>query len=159
MIKLGVGGRVKIDKLKCEDHHLKTIDKDRIEQLKASLLKYGNISPITITPSFWLLDGFARVLIFKDLGINEINTNIVRLNIEDAKKFKLTQSLITTASFDIKTFFDFVTKEKLPKSELEKLGFFVPKENELTDFVHPDQLSIFNLKPTPKVKEIDYSIL
>lgn len=160
-IKLGGGRLLKIDKLKC-DCNFRNRDKETYEKLMLSLIKYGNLTPVTITPSFLLLDGYARIAVFKELGVNEINTNTVRLTSEEAKKFILTQAQITSgANFDFKTFSQHILKQKISSKDLERLGFFVPNDDDYVLQEDPNQLSIYDLKPIsyPKVKEIDYSLL
>lgn len=70
--------RISIDKIKPYENNAKLHPPEQIEQIKKSILEFGNNDPIAVDENNVIIEGHGRYLALKDLGIEE--AEVIRLN-------------------------------------------------------------------------------
>lgn len=118
---------VGIDKIKPYEYNAKEHPKEQIEQIKKSILDYGNNDPIAVDENNVIIEGHGRYIAMCDLGYDEVE--IIRLEHmteEQKKAYRLVHNKLTMNSD-----FDFEMLEKelalLQNQDMQEFGFdFIP---------------------------------
>lgn len=118
---------VRIDEIKPYENNAKEHPKEQIEQIKKSILDYGNNDPIAVDENNVIIEGHGRYIAMCDLGFDEVE--IIRLEHmteEQKKAYRLVHNKLTMNSdFD----FDMLEKELalLQNQDMQEFGFdFIP---------------------------------
>ena len=92
-----------IDKIKKYENNAKLHPREQIEQIKKSILEFGNNDPIAIDENNVIIEGHGRLIALKELGYDEVE--IIRLSHmtdEQKKAYILAHNKLTMNSgFDI----------------------------------------------------------
>lgn len=166
-MELGTGRRVKIAKLKGGLNY-KFRSQETYLKLKESIKFFGNITPILIDQNNRIIDGYARVKIFRELNIDYINCSLVKFNKLTSQVFALNQAQISSsAKYDVKAVNDYFLTTDIPQQTFDLVGFrheiitqMTNEDNTELIIDNPNQLTIDDIKPVKyrPVKEKDYSI-
>lgn len=73
--------KIKIKDIKRGKGH-KSLTQQKFSNLRASIAAHGIINPITVDKDMNLVDGFARVCVAKDLGIKEIEVEVLNISLD-----------------------------------------------------------------------------
>lgn len=133
---------VSIDTIKPYEKNAKEHPKEQIEQIKKSILDYGNNDPIAVDENNVIIEGHGRYIAMCELGYNEVE--IIRLEHmteEQKKAYRLIHNKLTMNSdFD----FDILEKELAELDafdvDMSLFGFdeSVFEDGFSTDFELPD---------------------
>ena len=104
--------KVKIEDIKAYENNAKLHPAEQIEQIKKSILEFGNNDPIAIDEKNMIIEGHGRFLALKELGYKEVEViKLLHLTEEQKKAYilvhnKLPTSLQKSKSFNI--FFEII---------------------------------------------------
>lgn len=95
--------KIKIDDIKPYVNNAKLHPAEQIEQIKKSILEFGNNDPIAVDKDNTIIEGHGRYLALKELGYNEVECiRLEHLNEEQKKAYILVHNKLTmNTGFDI----------------------------------------------------------
>lgn len=101
--------KISIDKIKPYENNSKLHPPDQIEQIKKSIMEFGNNDPIAIDENGVIIEGHGRFEALKQLGFNEVEViKLTHLNEQQKKTYILAHNKLTmNTGFD----FDVLTLE------------------------------------------------
>lgn len=95
--------KISIEEIKPYENNAKLHPPEQIEQIKKSMLKFGNNDPIAIDENNVIIEGHGRYQALKELGFKEIEIiRLTHLNKEQKKAYILAHNKLT-----MNTGFDF----------------------------------------------------
>ena len=128
-----------IDKIKKYENNAKLHPREQIEQIKKSILEFGNNDPIAVDENNVIIEGHGRFLALKELGYDEVE--IIRLSHmteEQKKAYILAHNKLTMNSgFDVDILK--IELDDIVDIDMTDFGFEIPREmdfdtNGNTDF-------------------------
>lgn len=136
---------VSIDTIKEYSLNAKEHPQEQIEQIKKSILDFGNNDPIVIDENDEIIEGHGRYIALKELGFDEVEViRLVHLTEEQKKAYRLIHNKLTMNSD-----FDFELLEK----ELQELTAF---DVDMSEFGFDESL-FEELEPTKTYKNEELS--
>lgn len=101
--------QVSIDSIKPYENNAKEHPKEQIEQIKKSILDYGNNDPIAVDENNVIIEGHGRYIAMQELGFDTVEIiRLEHLSEEQKKAYRLIHNKLTMNSdFD----FDLLEKE------------------------------------------------
>lgn len=133
---------VDIDSLKPYENNAKEHPKEQIEQIKKSILDYGNNDPIAVDENNIIIEGHGRYIALQELGYKTVDIiRLEHLTEEQKKSYRLVHNKLTMNSdFD----FEMLEKELAELTafdvDMSLFGFdeSIFDEEFTTDFELPD---------------------
>lgn len=90
---------IDIDKLIPYENNVKLHPKEQIEQIKNSIVEFGNNDPIAIDEDYVVIEGHGRLMALKELGYKEVECIILEGLTEDQKNaYRLVHNKLTMNS-------------------------------------------------------------
>lgn len=119
--------KVHIDKIRVYGNNAKEHPREQIEQIKKSIVDYGNNDPIAVDENNIIIEGHGRYVALQELGFKEIEIiQLKHLTEEQKNAYRLVHNKLTMNSdFDI----DKLQSElaKLQNQDMQEFGFdFLP---------------------------------
>ena len=150
---------VKIADIKPYDNNAKDHPKEQIEQIKKSILEYGNNDPIAVDENNVIIEGHGRYIAMCDLGFDDVEIiRLEHLTEEQKKAYRLIHNKLTMNSdFDIEKLE--AELADLQVQDMQEFGFdFLP---DFTDDTTTDDLidEILQDEAEPTTKTGDIWIL
>lgn len=129
---------VRIDEIKPYENNAKEHPRKQIEQIKKSILDYGNNDPIAVDENNVIIEGHGRYIAMCDLGYDEVEIiRLEHLTEEQKNAYRLVHNKLTMNSdFDIEKL-EAELKE-LQNQDMQEFGFdFLPdfEEDETDDLL------------------------
>ena len=140
-----------IDKIKKYENNVKLHPREQIEQIKKSILEFGNNDPIAVDENNVIIEGHGRFVALKELGYDEVE--IIRLSHmtdEQKKAYILAHNKLTMNSgFDMEILE--LELEDITNINMEDFGFDFEDIEEAIEEVEQDEydeeLRETNIKP------------
>ncbi len=129
--------KVKIDDIKQYENNAKLHPQEQIEQIKKSILEFGNNDPIAIDEDNTIIEGHGRYLALKELGYQEVEViKLSHLSEEQKKAYILIHNQLTmNTGFDIK-----ILNEELKNLENIDMEYYDLTINDIYDLIENNQL-------------------
>ena len=132
--------KISIDKLKPYENNAKQHTAEQIEQIKSSIIAFGNNDPIGIGVDNVIIEGHGRYIALKELGYEEVYCiRLDHLTEEERKAYALAHNKLTmNTSWD----FDILNAELENLDELldmSQFGFYDSDENYLDNLFDEPQ--------------------
>lgn len=145
---------IDIEKLIPYENNVKLHPKEQIEQIKNSIVEFGNNDPIAIDEDYVVIEGHGRLTALKELGYKEVECIILSGLTEDQKNaYRLVHNKLTMNSdFDMEGL-----AAELEKITLDMGDFgFEPLsiDNTPTEVVEDDVPEVSNEEPTVKLGQV-----
>lgn len=143
-----------IDKIKKYENNVKLHPREQIEQIKKSILEFGNNDPIAVDENNVIIEGHGRFVALKELGYDEVE--IIRLSHmtdEQKKAYILAHNKLTMNSgFDMEILE--LELEDITNINMEDFGFDFEEIEEIDEDVeeveqdeYDEELRETNIKP------------
>lgn len=143
-----------IDKIKMYENNAKLHPREQIEQIKKSILEFGNNDPIAVDENNVIIEGHGRFVALKELGYDEVE--IIRLSHmtdEQKKAYILAHNKLTMNSgFDMEILE--LELEDITNINMEDFGFDFEDIEEIEEAVeeveqdeYDEELRETNIKP------------
>lgn len=88
--------KISIDKIKPYENNTKLHPPEQIEQIKKSILEFGNSDPIAIDENNVIIEGHGRYEALKQLGFDEVESiRLTHLNKQQKKAYALIHNKLT----------------------------------------------------------------
>ena len=151
--------KMNIEDIKLYENNAKIHTKEQIEQIKNSILQFGNNDPIAIDENNTIIEGHGRYFALKELGYNDVDViKLTHLDEEKKRAYILVHNKLT-----MNTDFDFkLLQEELDclNIDMEQFGFdlddFSYKERTVPDSDGKIEIEYENYNDVPDFKiEID----
>lgn len=124
--------KVNIDEIKPYEHNAKLHPKEQIEQIKNSIVEFGNNDPIAIDLDNVIIEGHGRYEALKELGYKEVEVIVLDLNEEQKNAYRIIHNQLTmNTDWDME-----MLKQELSKINLNMNDFGI--EQSLIDEVEED---------------------
>lgn len=124
--------KVNIDEIKPYEHNAKLHPKEQIEQIKNSIIEFGNNDPIAIDLDNVIIEGHGRYEALKELGYKEVEVIVLDLNEEQKNAYRIIHNQLTmNTDWDIE-----MLKQELSKISLNMNDFGI--EQSLLDEVEEE---------------------
>ena len=151
--------QVSIDSIKPYENNAKEHPKEQIEQIKKSILDYGNNDPIAVDENNVIIEGHGRYIAMQELGLDTVE--IIRLEHmteEQKKAYRLVHNKLTMNSdFNIEMLE--AELSDLQKQDMQEFGFdFLP---DFTDDTTNDDIidEVLQDETEPTTKTGDFWLL
>lgn len=123
--------KVNIDSIKVYPNNAKIHTAEQIEEIKKSIMEFGNNDPIAIDEKGFIIEGEGRYLAQKDMGINEIEViRLTHLSEEQKIAYMLVHNKLTmNTGFDM----DLLEEElsKISNINMEDFEFEIKQAKEI----------------------------
>lgn len=130
--------KVKINEIKPYKNNAKTHPEEQIEQIKLSIMQFGNNDPIAIDENNTIIEGHGRYYALKEMGYDEVECiKLDHLTEEQKKAYILVHNKLTMNSdFD----FDMLNSElaEIENINMENYGFDIDLD-EIDDIIYNEK--------------------
>ena len=122
--------KVKIDAIKPYENNAKLYPPEQVEQIKKSIMEFGNNDPIAIDEESVIIEGHGRYQALKELGYKEAEVIMLKNLTEEQKRayILIHNKLTMNTGFDLN-----ILNEELKKIKSIDLGYF-NFDNELEEY-------------------------
>lgn len=122
--------KVNINEIRPYENNAKIHTRGQIEQIKQSIMEFGNNDPIAIDKNNVIIEGHGRYLALKELGCEEVNViRLDHLNEEQRKAYTLVHNKLTmNTGFDIELLE--IELEEIQEYDMSDYGLEIIENNE-----------------------------
>lgn len=92
-----------IEQIKEYENNVKIHTPEQVEQVKKSIVEFGNCDPVAVDENYVLIEGHGRVMAMRELGFSEVQAIVLSHLTEDQKKaYRLVHNKLTmNTGFDL----------------------------------------------------------
>ena len=122
------------------ENNVKIHTPEQVEQVKKSILEFGNCDPVAVDENYVLIEGHGRVTAMRELGFTEVQAIILSHLTEDQKKaYRLVHNKLTmNTGFDLEGLEKELAAIHLDGDlSMEDFDFELPQEIDLEGFFAP----------------------